>query len=196
MGALLLCLAGLLLPAAVQPLRAAEHIVLSRAGAADDAMWNSLRKYLAGKGFTMSVYDSPASMEKQVEIANKANKERATFMLAVELVPSDSTDAFVAVSNAKKGKGLILNVDEVPGSHASRSGEMASSIAAAFQRKVKAIPLFMFLGIDMPGAFVRLEVQKARPADAFDKLHEGLLNYMKRGKDERERQGERRNTSS
>lgn len=195
MGALLPCLAGLFLLAAVQPLCAAEHIILSRAGTGDDAMWNSFRKYLAGKGFTISVYNTPDSMEKQVETANRVNKEKAIFMLSVELVPSDGTDAFIAVSNAKKGKGLILNVDEVPGSHASRSGDLASSIAAAFQRKVKAIPLFMFLGIDMPGAFVRLEVEKTKPADAFDKLHEGLLNYMKRGKDERERQGERRNTS-
>ncbi len=195
MAGLLLCLAGLFLFAPIQPLCAAERIILSRAGTGDDALWNGLRKYLAGKGFTMSVYDTPASMEKQVEIANKINKEKAIFMLAVELVPSDHTDAFIAVSNAKKGEGLILNVDEVPGSHTTRSGELASSVGAAFQRKAKAMPLFMLLGIDMPGVFVRLEVEKARPAEAFDRLYEGLLNYMKRGKDERERQGERRNTS-
>jgi len=143
----------------------------------------------------MSVYDSPESMEKQVETANKVNRERALFMLVVELVPADSTDAFIAVSSAKKGKGLMLNVDEIPGSHAVRSGELASSIAAAFQKKVKSVPLFMFLGIDMPGVFVRLDVQKSKPADAFDRLYEGVVNYMKRGKDERELQGERRNTS-
>lgn len=176
----------------MQPLCAAEHIVLSRAGAGSDAMWNDFRKYLTDKGFTMSIHETPASMEKQVETANRVNKEKALFMLAVELVPSDRTDAFIAVSSAKKGKGLILNVDEVPGSHAARSGELASSIASAFQRKVKAIPLFMFLGVDMPGVFVRLEVEKTRPAGAFGRLHEGLLNYMKRGKDERERKGERR----
>ena len=191
-GGLVLCLVGLLLLAAVQPLCAAEHIVLSRVGAGSDAMWNDFRKYLTDKGFTMSIHETPASMEKQVETANRVNKEKALFMLAVELVPSDRTDAFIAVSSAKKGKGLILNVDEVPGSHAARSGELASSIASAFQRKVKAIPLFMFLGVDMPGVFVRLEVEKTRPAGAFGRLHEGLLNYMKRGKDERERKGERR----
>jgi hypothetical protein len=192
MGGLFLCLAGFLFLGAVQPLWAAEHIILFRAGVNDDAMWNDFRKYLAGKGFTMSVHDAPASMEKQVETANRVNREKALFMLAVQLVPSDRTDAFVAVSNAKKGTGLILNVDEVPGSHAVRSGELASSIAAVFQRKVKAIPLFMFLGVDMPGVFVWLEVEKVRPANAFGRLHEGLLNYMKRGKNERERQGERR----
>jgi len=195
MGGLLACLAGLFLLAAVQPLCAAERIVLSRAGAGDDAIWNDFRKYLTGKGFTLSVHDTAASMEKQVETANRVNKEKVLFMLAVELVPSARTDAFIAVSNATKGKGLILNVDEVPGAHAARSGELASAVAAAFRRKVKVIPLFMFLGIDMPGVFVRLEVEKTRPAEAFDRLHEGLLNYTKRGKDERERQGERRNTS-
>lgn len=192
MGGLLPCLAGLVLLAAAQPLSATEHIVLYRAGASDEAMWKDFRKYLAGKGFTMGVHDAPVSMEKQVETANRVNREKALFMLAVELVSSDHTDAFIAVSDARKGKGLILNVDEVPGSYAARSGELASLIATAFQRKVRTIPLFMFLGIDMPCVFVRLEVDKARPADAFGRLHEGLLNYMKRGKDERERQGERR----
>jgi len=195
MGGLLPCLAGLFLLAVVHPLSATEHIVLYRAGATDDAMWKDFRKYLAGKGFTMGVHDAPVSMEKQIETANRVNKEKALFMLAVELVSSDRTDAFIAVSNARKGKGLILNVDEVPGSHADRSGELASFIAAAFQRKVRAIPLFMFLGMDMPCVFVRLEMEKTRPADAFGRLHEGLLNYMKRGRDERERQGERRDSA-
>ncbi|MDD3845513.1 MAG: hypothetical protein PHC90_04045 [Syntrophorhabdaceae bacterium] len=195
MGKVLLCLTAFFLLTCAPSLCGAEHIVLSRAGVHDDAMWNVFKKYLADKGLTMTVYNSPGSMEKQVETANKVNRERALFMLAVELVPSDHTDAFVAVSNAKKGEGLILNADEVPGSHAARSGSLASSIAAPFGKKVKPIPLFMFLGIDMPGVFVRLEVQKNKPGDAFDKLYEGMLNYMKRGKDEREFKGERRNTS-
>lgn len=159
-------------------------------------MWNGLKKYLTNKGFVLSVYDFPGTMEKQVETANRMNKEKALFMLAVELVPSERADAFVAISDARKGKGLILNADEVPGSHIARSQELGSFIAAGFQKKVKPVPLFMLFGIDMPGAFVRLEVPKDKPADAFDRLHEGMQNYMKRGsKDERELKSERRNTS-
>jgi len=185
----------LLLAICAQPLCAAEHIILSRAGAGDDPMWNGFKRYLTNKGFVLSVYDCPESMEKQVEMANRMNKEKALFVLVVELVPSERAGAFIAISDAKKGKGLILNADEVPGSHIVRSQELGSFIAAQFQKKVKPIPLFMLFGIDMPGAFVRLEVPKDKPADAFDKLHDGMQNCMKRGsKDERELKSERRNT--
>lgn len=197
MSRILLCFTLIFLLSCAEPcLCAAEHIILSRAGVRDEPMWNAFKRHLTGKGFAVSVYDSPESMEKQVETANRVNREKAAFMLVVELVPSERFDAFVAVSDARKGKGLIVNADEVPGSHVARSTELGSSIAAQFQRKVKSIPLFMLLGIDMPGVFVRLEVPKGKPAEAFDKLYDGMMNYMKRGnKDERELKGERRNTS-
>lgn len=197
MSRILLCFTLLFLLSCAEPcLCAAEHIILSRAGVRDESMWNAFKRHLTGKGLTVSVYDSPESMEKQVETANRVNREKAAFMLVVELVPSEHSDAFVAVSDARKGKGLIVNADEVPGSHIARSTELGSSIAAQFQRKVKPVSLFMLLGIDMPGVFVRLEVPRGQPAEAFDKLYDGMMNYMKRGnKDERELKGERRNTS-
>ena len=175
------------------PAFAADRIVLCRAGQTDDAMWNSAKKYFAGKGFSVAAYDQARSIEKQIESANKINKEKALFMLVLEIATSDQLDAFVAITDAKKVKGLILNADEVPGTHAARSETLGSSIAARFQKKVKPAPLFMFLGIDLPAVFVRINVPKDRSAEAFDKLYDGMLNFTKRGnKDEREFKGERR----
>jgi len=189
------CCIFLVLVLCASVLFAADNIVLVHAGTRDAALWNGFKKYLTNKGYVISSYEAADTMEKQVETANRINREKAKFMLVLELVPSDAADAFVAVSDAKKGKGMILEVDEVPGSQIGRSEELATSIAAQFQKKVKAIALFALLGIDMPGVFLRLDVPKDRPVEAFNKLHDGILNYMKRGiKDERERKGERRNT--
>lgn len=174
------------------PVFSADRIILCRAGQTDDTLWSDAKKYFAGKGFILGTYDSPRSIEKQIDTANKINKENARFMLVLEIVPSDRTDAFIAVSDAKKAAGLILSADEVPGAHRARSEELGASIAAPFQKNVKPVPLFLFLGIDMPAAFVRLEVSKEGPAEAFAKLYDGMLNYTKRGnQDERQFKGER-----
>lgn len=186
-----------LLLALTLPAFAAERIVLVRAGGTDDAMWGSARKYFSGKGFSVAAYDQQRTIEKQVETANRVNKEKARFMLVLEIVASDRSDAFIAVTDAKKAKGYVLNADEVSGTHALASQELGSSIAARFQRKVKAIPLFMFLGMDLPAVFVRLDVPRERPEESFDKLYDGIVNFTKKGsKDERERKTERRDPST
>lgn len=183
----------LFLLAGTLPAFAAERIVLIRAGATDDAMWNSAKKYFAGKGFSVAAYDQARSIEKQIETANRVNRERARFMLILDIVPSGRSDAFIAVTDAKKANGLVLNADEVPGAHALSSQELGSSIAARFQKKVKSVPLFMFLGMDLPAVFVRLNVSRERDTETFDRLYDGVLNFTKRGsKDERELKGERR----
>ncbi len=186
----------IMLPLSV-PVFAADRIVLCRAGETDDVMWNNIKKYLAGKGFVLGTYEAARTIEKQIETANKINKEKARLTLVIEIVTSNRSDAYVAITDAKKAKGLILNADEVPAVHAARSEELGSSIAARFQKKVKRAPLFMLLGIDMPAAFVRLNVSKDNPMEAFDKLYDGILNFTKRGnKDERELKGERRDSST
>ncbi len=174
-------------------LLAADRIILCRAGQTGEIMWNNAKKYFAGKGVSFGTYDATRTIENQIETANKINKEKATFMLVLEIVQSDRSDAFIAISDVKKVKGLILSADEVPGVHAARSEELGSSIAARFQKKLKPAPLFMFLGIDMPAVFVRLDVSRDGYTEAFDKLYDGMLNYTKRGnRDEREFKGERR----
>ena len=195
-----LCPAVVFLVAAIiascaAPLFAAERIILVQAGTGNAALWNGFKKYLAGKGYTVSAYEAATTMEKQVETANRINRERAGFMLVLEMLPSEKIDVLVAVSDAKKGKGMILNIEEVPGLHIDSSKELATSIADQFQEKLRVLPLFTFLGIDMPGVFLRLGIPKDKTAEAFGKVNAGMAKYLKRGiKDERERKSERRDT--
>jgi hypothetical protein len=191
-------IAGIFLLIALSlPAFAAERIVLVRAGETDDALWGSAKKYFSGKGFNVITCDQQRTIEKQVETANRINKEKARFVLALDIVASDHSDAYVAVSDAKKAKGYVLNADEVPGTHVLASRELGSSIAARFQKKVKSAPLFMFLGMDLPAVFVRLDVPRGRPEESFDKLYDGLMNFTKKGSDdERERKAERRDPAA
>lgn len=195
-----LCPAVVFLVAAIivscaAPVSAADRIILVRAGATDTALWNGFNKYLAGKGYAVSAYEAANTMEKQVETANRINREKAGFMLVLEMLPSEKTDAFVAISDSKKGKGMILNIEEVPALHIDSSRELATSIADQFQEKSKALPLFMLLGIDMPGVFMRLDIPKDKTTEVFDKINTGMAKYLKRGtRNERERKSERRDT--
>ncbi len=171
--------------------QARESIVLYRTGMCDPAMANGLRKYLLARGFGVSVYEGADTIEKQIQNANKINKEKAALLLVVELIPSDNRTAMFAISDAKKPKGLIVQIDEVPGVHISRSEELAAALAEPYGKKVKRLPLFALLGIDMPGLFIGLDWPRDKMGEAFDKLYEGIQNYLKRGvQNEIERQSE------
>jgi hypothetical protein len=169
--ALLLVCVFLLIP--FFSLHARDNIVFCQMGDRDPALWSGLKKYFTGKGYGVSIYEGADSIEKQIQNVNKISKEKADIFLAVELVPSDKEGIFVAISKTKKGKGTILEID-VP-----------------FGTKIKRLPLFVFLGIDMPGAFLKIDCPKDRMGEIFNKLNEGLQKYLNRGvKDENERKNE------
>jgi hypothetical protein len=157
-------------------------------GDRDPALWSVLKKYFTGKGYGVSIYEGADNIEKQIQNANKINKEKAAVFLAVELVPSEKEGIFVAISKAKKGKGSILEIDEVPAAHSGDSEELALSLAAPFGVKIKRLPLFALLGVDVPGAFLKIDCPKDRLGEIFNKLNEGLQKYLNRGvQDENER---------
>jgi hypothetical protein len=187
--ALLLVCVFLLIP--FFSLHARDNIVFCQMGDRDPALWSGLKKYFTGKGYGVSIYEGADSIEKQIQNVNKISKEKADIFLAVELVPSDKEGIFVAISKTKKGKGIILEIDEVPAAHGIDSEELALSIAVPFGTKIKRLPLFVFLGIDMPGAFLKIDCPKDRMGEIFNKLNEGLQKYLNRGvKDENERKNE------
>ena len=172
-------------------LQARDNIVFYEMGGRNPALWSGLRTYFTGKGYGVSIYESADSIEKQIQNANKISKEKAAIFLAVELVPSEKEGIFVAISKTKKGKGSILEIDEVPAAHGTDSEELALAIAAPFGVKIKRLPLFAFLGIDMPGAFLKIDCPKEKTGEIFNKLNEGLQKYLNRGaKDEDERKNQ------
>jgi hypothetical protein len=183
--ALLVCIL-LLVP--FLSLHARDNIVFCQMGDRDPALWSALKKYFTGKGYGVSMYEGADTIEKQIQNANRISKEKADIFLAVELVPSEKEGIFVALSKTKRGKGSILEIDEVPAVHGTDSEELALSIAAPFSAKIKRLPLFVFLGIDMPGAFLKIDCPKDKTGEVFNKLNEGLQKYLNRGiKDENER---------
>jgi hypothetical protein len=174
-----------------------ENIVFYQVGERDPALWNGLKKYFVNKGYGVSIYEGTNTLEKQIQNANKINKEKAALLLAVEMIPSEKEDIFVAISNAKKGKGAILEIDEVPATHGTDSEDLATFIAAPFTKKVKRLPLFVFLGIDLPQVFLRINCLADQPGAAFDKLNNGIQNYLKRGAtNEKDGKGERFDTKT
>jgi hypothetical protein len=170
------------------PLHARDNIVFYEMGDRNPALWSGLKTYFTGKGYGVSIYEGADNIEKQIQNANKISKEKAAFFLAIELVPSEKEGIFVAISKTKRGKGSILEIDEVPAAHGIDSEELALSIAAPFGTKIKRLPLFVFLGIDMPGAFLTIDCPRDRTGEIFNKLNEGLQKYLNRSvKDESER---------
>ena len=57
----------------------------------------------------------------------------------------------------RAGEGRFLAIDEIPARFARESDRLAASVAAPFGVKVKHLPLFPLLGVNMPGIVVKLE---------------------------------------
>ena len=164
----------------------AEHIVLYRLGAQDNIAWDQLKRYLGAKGYRISIYDGTDNIDKHVETVNKINKLKAAVFLAMDFGGGEKNQIMVAITTAKKGKGTILAIDEVPALYANESRELASSLASAFNKGIKEFPLFPLLGVDMPGIFLKITFTPDKTLEVLNKLHEGMQAYYKRGiKDER-----------
>jgi hypothetical protein len=90
------------------------------------------------------------------------------------------------MSSARRGKGNILAIDEVPAVYANESRELATLFGSAFKKGVKELPLFPLLGIDMPGVFLKIECTPDQMNDVIDKVGDSLQKYFRKGmKDER-----------
>jgi hypothetical protein len=161
-----------------------EHIVLYRLGAKDPAVWDQLRRYLGAKGYRVSMFDGSDSIERHIENVNRINKLGASVFIAVDLGVSDQNRAVIAVTTAKKGRGNILAIDEIPALYANESRELATSLASMFNKGVKEIPLFPLLGVDMPGLYVKIDYTPDKTSEVLEKFHEGLRRYFRRGKND------------
>lgn len=159
-----------------------EHIVLYRLGIKDAASWEQLRRYLGAKGYRVSMFDGSDNIEKHVENVNKINKLKASVLVAMEFGMGDQNRTVVAVTAAKKGKGNILAIDETPALYANESRELATSLASVFGKGIKEIPLFPFLGVDIPGVYMRIDYTPDKTNEVLEKFHEGMQRYFKRGK--------------
>jgi hypothetical protein len=178
-GALLILCAFMMLLLPVPCAHAAGNsIVLCRIGDSAPQAWSLLRQHFEGKGYQVTFYQGEATIEGHVEKVNGINRGSGRIFLAVELIPAAHTQVMVAMTDAKKGEGRFLTIDQIPERFAGESEKLAGSIAAPFKVKVKHLPLFPLLGVNMPGVFVRMQFKEVEFEDGVNKLYSGIERYF------------------
>lgn len=153
-------------------------IVLCRIGETAPAAWPSLRAFFEGKGYQVAYYEGEATIERHVEKVSGLNRGPGRVFLAVELIPAARTHVLVAMTDAKKGEGRFLTVDEIPDRFSKESEKLARSVAGQFKVKVKHLPLFPLLGVSMPGIFVRMEFKEGEFEDGMNMIGTGVERYF------------------
>jgi hypothetical protein len=119
--------------------------------------------------------------------------KRGVFV-GIEFTFGEGRQVMVAMAEpAKEGIGgsgsesagyqrLLWRVDELPAKHEIQSKRLADLVASPFQVKVKRLPLFPLLGVDMPGVFVSIECKKEDAWSLLVMLDQALQKYYKREK--------------
>jgi len=164
----------------------AQHVVLYQVGEKDPAAMSMMRRHLSAKGFGVSVFDGADTIEKQVELANRINRLRASLFIAIDFSfaeeEREEAAVTIAVTDVKKKGDKVLAIEDVPGAYAASSKEFATLLAGEFNRKVLELPLFPLVGIDMPGIFLRIECSKDEAGEVLGKLSESIQKYFGKGK--------------
>jgi hypothetical protein len=162
---------------------AGPAIVIYRVGNAGGNEAMSIKLALESKGFPVTLVQGESIIEKHVDKVGVINQSSAKLFLAFEYVPSEKSRAVVvAKTAAKKGEGSFLTIDEVPASFAEESNGLAYAVAESFGVKVKQMPLFPLLGVNMPGVFLRWETKEDAVPDLTNRLCAGLEKYIRKDK--------------
>ena len=156
-----------------------RSIVLCRIGESGAQAWSFFRQYLQGKGFQVTFYQGGATIEQHVqEVNNLVRGPGGSILLALELVPATQTQILVAVTDAKKGEGRFLLIDQIPAQFAEESERLAGFLAGPFKVGVKHLPLFPLLGVDMPGVFVQMHYKEGEFEGTLQMLEGGVERYF------------------
>lgn len=175
---LVLCALGLVFPVAPSARAADKTIVLCQIGESAPAAWSSLRQYFESKGYQVTYYQAESTIERHVEKVSGLNRGGGRLFLAVELIPAAQSRVMVAMTDAKKGEGRFLTIDQIPDKFSAESEKIARLVAAQFKTKVKHLPLFPLLGVSMPGVFIRMEFKEGQLEDAIARIESGVERYF------------------
>ena len=167
-----------LFAAAVQAQAADRSIVFSRIGDGGQEAWTLLKERFEAKGYRVTIYQAEGVVEKHVEKVSRINRGPGSIFLALLLTTGEKRGVVVAVPEAEKGEGPFLTIAEVPARFSRESGLLGGDVAAAFNVKVKHLPLFPLLGVTMPGAFVQLQFQPEETGDVVSALLSGVERYF------------------
>jgi hypothetical protein len=168
----------LVLMVGVQAHAVGNRIVFYRIGESGQEAWTRLTQYFESKGYGVAIVQGESVIEKHVEKINRINRGPEGVFLAIELIPGEKSRVMVAESDAKKGEGRILAIDETPARFAPESDRLAAHVAASFNVKAKHLPLFPLLGVHMPGILVKLEFSEGETTEVIARLSRGVETYF------------------
>jgi hypothetical protein len=160
---------------------AGPGVVLYRVGDSGQEAVAFIKQHLETKGYQVTLYQGESVIEKHVEKANLINRSAARVFIAIEVTGGERRRVMVARTEAKKGDGRFLTIDEVPERFAGESRILADAVAASFGVRTKQMPLFPLLGISMPGIFIEAQLTEADFRDVANKLYIGMEKYFSEG---------------
>ncbi|MCX7966293.1 MAG: hypothetical protein N2596_06685 [Syntrophorhabdaceae bacterium] len=168
---------------------ASEHIIIYAASERLTEI-NQLKRYLEKNKIKVGIYNRTDRLDKHMENLNKINNSGASFLIVLNFEIDEREDFFIAVPDTKdlpsKPTGRFNFIEDLPHIYEKASRELATSIASSFNAKIKTLPLFYAVGLNMPCVFVSITTKKDFINNAFEKFYSGLKNYFTRGeKDER-----------
>ncbi len=140
-----------------------------------------LKQHLEARGYQVALYQGESTIEKHVEKANLINRGTAKICIAVGTVLDPKKRVLVARTEARKGEGRFLTVDEVPEHYAGESQVLADAVAGQFGVRAKRMPLFPLLGIRMPGIYIEVRGPEGDLQDTAQKLYLGMEKYFRKG---------------
>jgi hypothetical protein len=172
---------------------AEDNLVFYNAGKRDPAAWGLLKEYFSSKNYALSFYQGDGSLEHHLDRVNRINVIKSGVFVGIEFTFGDQRRAMVATAEFGKDreaaqnkesedrKRLLWAVEELPAKHEAESQRLAELVAVPFQVKVKRMPLFPLLGVDMPGLFVSIQCKKEDARSLLTMLDGALQKYFKKG---------------
>lgn len=173
---------------------AEDNLIFYNTGKRDSVAWGVLKEYFSSKNYALSFFQGDGAIERHLEKVNRINTFKLGAFVAVEFTFGYEKHVMVAIAEYGKGgeagkkkefdgRGRLLwGVEELPARHEAQSKRLAELVAAPLQVKVKRVPLFPLLGVDMPGVFVSVQCRKEEARSLLTMLDSALQKYFRRDK--------------
>ncbi|HOP86120.1 MAG TPA: hypothetical protein PKZ54_06560 [Syntrophorhabdaceae bacterium] len=154
---------------------------------------NKLKRYLERNKLKVSLYNKTDQLDKHIENLKRINSSNASCLIALNIDINERENIFIVIPDIKgltpKPQGRFNFLEEVPGIFEKDAKELAGAIASPFNAKIKTLPLFFAVGVNMPCIFVNMNIKKGNENFFFEKLYSGIQSYLARG-EKNERQWE------
>lgn len=171
---------------------AEDNLVFYNAGKRDPAAWNALRAFFSSRNYALSFYQGDGVIERHLEKANRINALKSGAFVGIEFLFGEEKRVMIAMADSGTAgqtngrtelegrRRLLWAVDELPAKHEAQSKRLAELVAAQFGVRVKKIPLFPLVGVDMPGIFVSIQCTKEEASSLLALLDAALQKYYRR----------------